>query len=436
MFQFSTWSLLKKSLVALNLICFLLLSAAGVLTTSFFKNQGRNSLDQKMTSLIEYVKHVNSPAVKNNETALLKFFSEQLILDNDIQGIEFFDKDKKVLSTLEKQPLINLSYLERNLVSVEGKEEIIGSARFYYTYDSVDNSLKTVFLSILGIAVLFQTLISFSMYFFLGRSSHRLEISVEMLKETAEQARSSGLTLKELSADLSQKGSTQAAAVELTSATLHELSAILAKTVESSDQAFKAATNSFDFATKGQAENQTLQTAMSQISDGASKIQEITSVVEDIAFQTNILALNAAVEAARAGEQGKGFAVVADAVRALAQKSTAAAKDINTLIVESTARVEKGQQLVRSNLKIFEGILKSAEDVKTINEALLQNAQEQSDGINQITKTMLEIDQVVSASSQSTTETANHAETMSQQSEFLQEVVSNFEKEIKGTKAA
>lgn len=436
MFKFSNWSLLKKSLVALNLICFLLLSGSGLLTVFFFKTQGKFSLDQKITSIIEYVKHANSMAVKNSEVALLKSFSEQLIKDSDIQGVEFLDKDKKTIASSEKIASKDFSSIERTLFNPENKEEVIGYTKFYYNYESVDSHLKTIVISVLAIAALFQVLISLSMYFFLGRSSRRLELSVEMLKETADQARSSGSTLKDLSAELSKKGSTQAAAVELTSSTLHELSAILAKTVESSEQAFKVASNSYDFATKGQTENQSLQIAMAEISDGASKIQEITSVVEDIAFQTNILALNAAVEAARAGEQGKGFAVVADAVRTLAQKSTAAAKDINSLIIESTARVEKGQLLVKSNLKIFEGILKSAQDVKSINEELLQNAQEQSDGINQITKTMLEIDQVVTASSQSTIETANHAETMVQQSEFLHEVVYNFEKEIKGTKAA
>ncbi len=436
MFEFSTWSLLKKSLVALNLICFLLLSGSGVLAVLFFETLGKNSLDKKIVSLVEYVKHANTLAVKNGETASLKFFSDQLIVDNDIQGVEFLGKDKKVIAASEKQVLVKFPFVERTLVSLENKDEVIGYAKLYYSYESVETHLKTIGFGVMGIAFIFQVLISFSMYFFLGRSSRRLELSVEMLKETADQARISGSTLKDLSADLSKKGSIQAAAVELTSATLHELSAILAKSVESSEQAFKVASNSFDFATKGQAENQSLKTAMTEISEDATKIQEITSVVEDIAFQTNILALNAAVEAARAGEQGKGFAVVADAVRTLAQKSTAAAKDINALIAESTARVEKGQLLVKSNLKIFEGILKSAQDVKSINEELLQSAQEQSDGINQITKTMLEIDQVASASTQSTAETANHAETMVQQSEFLNEVVQNFEKEIKGSRAA
>lgn len=436
MFKFSSWSLLKKSLVALNLICFLLLSGAGVLAVLFFETQGNISLDKKIVSLVEYVKHANASAVKSGDTTILKFFSEQLIIDNDIQGVEFSDKNKKLIAASEKQALANFPFVERAMVSSENKDEVIGHAKLYYSYESVQTHIKTIAFGVLGIAIIFQVLISFSMFFFLGSSSRRLELSVEMLKETADQARSSGSTLKDLSADLSKKGSTQAAAVELTSATLHELNAILVKSVESSEQAFKVASNSFDFATKGQAENLSLQTAMSEISDDAIKIQEITSVVEDIAFQTNILALNAAVEAARAGEQGKGFAVVADAVRTLAQKSTAAAKDINSLIVESTARVAKGQLLVKSNLKIFEGILKSAQDVKSINEQLLESAQEQSDGINQITKTMLEIDQIVSASSQSTMETANHAETMVQQSEFLNEVVQNFEKEIKGSKAA
>ncbi len=436
MFKFSSWSLLKKSLYGLNFISILLIFSASVFALKHLDKQGRSGISQKVLSLTDFVKRASNHAFWNFDVEVLKSFSTQLAADNDIMAVEFFDKTGKNIETVTKQSTAGLPFFEGKVSAPNKAEDVIGTIKIYYSYASIEQELNNLFIGLIIIALIFQGTLSLSMYLFLGRSSKRLELSMGMLKETAEQSRASGATLKDLSASLSKKGATQSAAVEETSATLNELSAILAKTVESSEQAFNMATSSFDYAKKGQSENEALQLAMMQISEGAAKIQEITTVVDDIAFQTNILALNAAVEAARAGEQGKGFAVVADAVRTLAQKSTVAAKDISNLIIESTIRVEKGKNLVKSNLEIFEEILKSAQQVKVINEQLLASSKEQSEGINQITQAMLEIDQVVNESAASTAETATHADSMAQQSEFLNEVVFNFEKEIKGTKAA
>lgn len=436
MFKFSNWSLLKKSLFGLNVISVTLLLSVTSLAFRQIDKQGRAVLSLKVLSLTDFVKHAASHSFWNFDVEVLKIFSDQLIKDNDVIAIEFFDKTGKMISTAAKQATTGLPFLERSVSAPNKPDEVIGNFKIYYSFASVEQDLNDLLVTCVLASLFFQGLLSLSMYVFLGRASHRLESSVVMLKETAAQARTSGITLKELSANLSRKGTTQASAVEQTSTTLNELSAILTKAVESSKQAFKMATSSYEYALQGQSENQALQIAMVEISEGAAKIQEITSVVDDIAFQTNILALNAAVEAARAGEQGKGFAVVADAVRTLAQKSTVAAKDINNLIIESSSRVEKGKNLVKSNFAIFHEILKSAQEVKVINKQLLASSQEQSQGINQITQAMLEIDQVVSESAQSTIETATHADSMAQQSEFLNEVVFNFEREIKGSKAA
>ncbi len=436
MFNFSSWSLLKKSLYGLNFISVLLIISASGFALKHLDKQGRSGINQKILSLTDFVKRASNHAFWNFDVEVLKSFSTQLAADTDIAAVEFYDKSGKIIESVNKQPTVNLPFFEGKVTAPNKADEVIGNIKIFYSFASIEQELNNLIIGFIVLALLFQSLLSLSMYYFLGRASRRLEISMGMLKETAQQSRTSGLTLKELSSNLSKKGLTQSAAVEETSATLNELSAILTKTVESSEQAFNMATLSYDSAIKGKSENEALQLAMEQISEGAAKIQEITTVVDDIAFQTNILALNAAVEAARAGEQGKGFAVVADAVRTLAQKSTVAAKDISNLIVESTTRVAKGKNLVKSNLEIFQEILKSAQQVKQINEQLLASSKEQSTGINQITQAMLEIDQVVNESALSTIETANHADTMAQQSEFLNEVVYNFEKEINGTKAA
>lgn len=432
MLKFSSWSLLKKSLFGLNIICAILLVSASLIGFNHLSRKGKADLETKVNSLGGLFRHGASRAFWNFDMDVLKLYSQQLIEDKDVAAVEFFDKDNKLVSNAQSVDPKDLPFIERKVSAPNNADNIIGSLKIYYSFAEQEKELKRTLGVLLLASLCFQVLLSFLMYFFLGQSSKRLEKSVGQLKETAEQTRTTGFTLKELSSEISKKGATQAAAVEETSATLSEISSLLSNTVKSSEQAFKAASASYEFAIQGQSENQALASAMTEISEGATKIQEIIAVVDDIAFQTNILALNAAVEAARAGEHGRGFAVVAEAVRSLAQKSAAAAKDISDLIEESTHRVQKGKSLVESNYKLFQEILKSAQEVKNSNEQLLNSTQEQSHGINSITQTMHEIDQAVNDSAHSTNQAANHADSMAQQSELLNQVVVNFEKEIKG----
>lgn len=436
MLKFSQWSLLKRSLFGLNVIASILLVTASVLGYNTLRSEGKAELHQKITSMYSVFDGAASRAFFNFDLETLKLLSNDMMKDEDVVSIEFFDKNNKLISSAKKADTTNLPFIENKVSAPDRPDEIIGKAQLYYSEASLLKKLSAKLKVVIFSAVLFQILLSGLMFLFLGQSSKRLEKTVSVIKESAQLAQTSGSTIKDLSTSLSQKGSEQAAAVEETSATLNELSAILNKAVQSTEKAFQVASSSHSRAIQGQKENEALQSAMNAISEGATKIQEIIGVVDDIAFQTNLLALNAAVEAARAGEHGKGFAVVAEAVRSLSQKSTVAAKDISNLISESSARVENGKKLVQSNFEIFQDLLKLAQEVKEINEQLLASSQEQSLGINQITKAMMEINTVVNEAASSTSETASHADRMAEQSEHLTGAIYNFEKEIKGSKAA
>ena len=172
---------------------------------------------------------------------------------------------------------------------------------------------------------------------------------------------------------------------------------------------------------------------MTDISKSSKKIEEIINVIDDIAFQTNLLALNAAVEAARAGEQGKGFAVVAEAVRNLAQRSSAAAKDITVLIKESVEKIGHGSKIADQSGTVLKNIVGSVKKVSDLNNEIASASAEQSNGISQISKAMNELDNATQQNAASSEETAASSEEMSAQAIELQVLVEELSQVIDGS---
>ncbi|RSB33550.1 methyl-accepting chemotaxis protein [Enterobacter cloacae] len=167
-------------------------------------------------------------------------------------------------------------------------------------------------------------------------------------------------------------------------------------------------------------------TTMSGISDSSKKIAEITTVINSIAFQTNILALNAAVEATRAGEQGRGFAVVAGEVRNLASRSANAAKEIEGLIADSVARVEQGAQLVNDTGTTMEAILRDVTEVTTIMKQIASASEEQSKGISQVGVAITQMDGVTQQNASLVEQVSAAAAALERQTEELQRSVQKF----------
>lgn len=194
------------------------------------------------------------------------------------------------------------------------------------------------------------------------------------------------------SEELSQASSESAASLEETVASLEELTSMVKRNSENAKEAAVLSEVSKGAAEKGEKEIHNLIHSMTGISKSSRKIEEIINVIDDIAFQTNLLALNASVEAARAGEQGKGFAVVAEAVRSLAQRSAAAAKDITTLIKESVSQVEAGSKIADQSGEVLNSIVSSVKKVADLNSEIATASQEQAIGIQQISSAMNQLD--------------------------------------------
>ncbi|MFS4458551.1 methyl-accepting chemotaxis protein [Bdellovibrio sp. HCB2-146] len=229
---------------------------------------------------------------------------------------------------------------------------------------------------------------------------------------------------------LSSASTEAAASLEETVASLEELTSMVSKNSDNAREASNLANDSETVAREGENEINGLIQSMHMISSDSKKIEEITSVIDDIAFQTNLLALNAAVEAARAGEQGKGFAVVAEAVRALAQRSSTAAKEINDLIKASVERTESGRESADNSGQVLGRILNSVNKVVVLNKEISQASHEQTQGIQQISKAMNQLDQASQSNAASSeeiaatsTEIERRAQEMKAQMDVLSQVV-------------
>lgn len=226
--------------------------------------------------------------------------------------------------------------------------------------------------------------------------------------------------------DLSQRTEEQASSLEETASSMEELTSTVRQNADNARQANQLAAGASEVAVKGGAVvGQVVQT-MSSINESSKKIVDIISVIDGIAFQTNILALNAAVEAARAGEQGRGFAVVATEVRTLAQRSAAAAKEIKELISDSVAKVEDGTRLVDEAGATMDEIVSAVKRVTDIMSEISAASQEQSSGIEQVNQAVTQMDEVTQQNAALVEEAAAAAESMQEQAQSLSQAVSIF----------
>lgn len=226
--------------------------------------------------------------------------------------------------------------------------------------------------------------------------------------------------------DLSQRTEEQASSLEETASSMEELTSTVKQNADNARQANQLAAGASEVAVKGGAVvGQVVQT-MSAINESSKKIVDIISVIDGIAFQTNILALNAAVEAARAGEQGRGFAVVATEVRTLAQRSAAAAKEIKELISDSVAKVEDGTRLVDEAGATMDEIVTSVKRVTDIMSEISAASNEQSSGIEQVNQAVTQMDEVTQQNAALVEEAAAAAESMNDQAQALTQAVSVF----------
>ncbi|BCG03092.1 methyl-accepting chemotaxis protein (plasmid) [Paraburkholderia sp. PGU19] len=254
----------------------------------------------------------------------------------------------------------------------------------------------------------------------------RLTSIVADIKKSAESISVAASEIAQGNTDLSQRTEEQAASLEETAASMEELTSTVRQNTENARQGSTLASNASQTATTGGDVVRKVVATMDDISSSSSRVSEIISVIEGIAFQTNILALNAAVEAARAGEEGRGFAVVAGEVRTLAQRSAAAAKEIKALIETSAAHVSTGSTLVHDAGETMNDVVRSVKRVTDIMSEIAAASTEQSTGIEQVNTAVAQMDQVTQQNAALVEQATAAAQAMADQAASLKAAVAMF----------
>lgn len=254
----------------------------------------------------------------------------------------------------------------------------------------------------------------------------RLATAVTAVRAGAEGVSSASSEIAQGNHDLSGRTETQASALQQTAASMEQLSSTVRQNADNAKEAQMLAASASTIADKGGKAVQDVVATMKSIDDSSRKIAEIVGLIDGIAFQTNILALNAAVEAARAGEMGKGFAVVAQEVRALAQRSATASKEIRGLIDESVQRVEHGSVLVKDAGGTMAEVVSAIQRVSALMTEISAASREQSQGVGQVGEAVSQMDQTTQQNAALVEEMAAAASSLNVQADELLRAVAVF----------
>ena len=254
----------------------------------------------------------------------------------------------------------------------------------------------------------------------------RIDKTLQAVRDSTHSVYGASTEIARSSQDLASRTEQAASNLQETSASMEQINATVSNTAESAQQANQLVHSTVDIARQGRQAMQQVESTMDAISTSASQIVEIISLIDGIAFQTNILALNASVEAARAGEHGRGFAVVAQEVRTLASRSSDASRNIRELIDTSVSRTQSGAKLVKSTGKTMQEIVEGIERITDVIGEISAGAREQSQGIGQVNTAVTELDTMTQHNAAMVEQSSAAAKELREQAEELRVLIAGF----------
>jgi methyl-accepting chemotaxis protein len=259
-----------------------------------------------------------------------------------------------------------------------------------------------------------------------NRFMGRLDEVVTSVKQSAVQVGNATQEVSEGTAGLSQATQEQASAIEEVAATIDQMTSSIKQNASNASHGREKAQAMVQMANASGEASQELVTGMGEISEASKKIGDIIVTVNEVAFQTNLLALNAAVEAARAGEHGKGFAVVAEEVRALAQRSAEAAKQIKNLIEDTVRKIGAGDVMVKKSRESLEEIIGYIEDLSQTMDEIAAASSEQASGVDELNRAVAQIDDTTQQNSSTVEQIASTSDSLSNEAKELTNIVGRF----------
>ncbi|MFZ5776405.1 MAG: methyl-accepting chemotaxis protein [Thermodesulfobacteriota bacterium] len=409
---------------------------------------------QKGGALADLLAQASTSLILGYDFSSLQGLAQNAIADPEIAGVVFLDKDGKELAvakkgagddTLRKQIVFEgqpLGMVEVRLDDTLIKKNIDAlEERITKLQQEADASMTASAIKLgIGVFIAAGLVVAFmcvAIYWSVNRFMIRpINTIIHGIDDSANQVTTASVQLSSTSSQLADGASRQASALEETSASLEEVSTMTRQNADNADQCDGLMREVNTVVGKANHSMAAQTQAMAEISKASAETQKIIKTIDEIAFQTNLLALNAAVEAARAGEAGAGFAVVADEVRSLAMRAAEAAHNTASLIEGTVKKVQEGEQLATQANADFATVEDKAGKVGALVAEIAAASKEQSHGITQVNKAVVEIDNVVQNTAASSEESASASEELSGQAAHLKQLVEDLEELISGTKKA